>query len=287
VRAAARERRLGLLLSSPAAAAVLLFALAPLAVTAWLSLRRHMPVFGISRFVGLANYRFLASDPRFLGSLAVTLHVVVLAVTLEVLLGLGFALLANAELPGRGLVRALLFVPWALPTVVAASVWRWILDPSYGLLRDVLAHGTNWLGDPRLALDAIVLVDVWKCTPFAALLFLAALQLVPRDLLRAARVDGAGRVRTFLHVTLPLLAPTVLVVVLFRSLDVFRIFDVVWVLTGGGPADTTETVSVYAYDLYFQTLQFGYGSAVTTAAFAAMLLWATPFSAAFLRRSGR
>jgi multiple sugar transport system permease protein len=254
-------------------AAVLALSAAPLAVILWLSLRRHMPVFGISEFVGLENYRFLLEDPRFLGSLGNTLYVTVSSVGCELLLGLGIALLLRRLGRGRGALQAAMLVPWMLPTVVAAWAWEWILNPGFGLLNHVLGLHTNWLGDPVLAIHAVILADVWKSTPFAALLLFAGLQAIPEDLYRAARVDGAGAWRTFRAVTLPLLAPAVAVVLLFRTLDAFRIFDVVYVLTGGGPADTTETLSVHAHDLFFQALDFGTGSAVCAISFVCMALW--------------
>jgi len=267
------ERRVGFLCLAPALLAVAAFSLAPLAIVLWLSLRRHMPVFGISRFVGLDNYAYLVSDPRFLSSLGNTAYVVLASVALELVLGLLVALLLDRSFSGRRIARAAVLVPWAFPTVVAASAWGFLLSPGFGVVNRVLGIDANWLGDPWLAIHAVILADVWKSTPLAALLLLAGLQVIPRDLGRAALVDGAGAAARFFRVTLPLLRPTILVVVLFRSLDAFRIFDVVYVLTGGGPANTTESVSLYAYRLYFQTLQFGTGSAVSIASCLVMAAW--------------
>jgi len=275
----------------PALGLMAAVALYPLASTFWLSLRHELPIFGISRFVGLAHYAELWHDQRFWNSLANTLYFTVVSVSLEVILGLGAALLLQQVFPARGLVRALVLVPWFIPTVVAARMWEWIYNPQLGVLNFLLvqsglsAEGVNWLGHPTLALHAAILADVWKSAPFAALLILAGLQTIPPDLYRAARVDGAGPMQTFWHITLPLLVPVLGLTLLFRTLDALRVFDTVYVLTGGGPANTTETLSIYAYRLSFQTLQFGYGAAVAVVIFA-VVLGVSLLALAALRRLG-
>lgn len=261
------ERTVGYALLTPSLVAIGLVAFLPILVVFGLSLHRSMPVFGISRFIGVGNYAFLLKDPRFLKSLFNTLYITVVSVSLEVLFGLLIALFIHQSFKGRGLVRAAILVPWAIPTVVSAKMWEWILNPDFGILNYLLGSDVNWLGHPIFAIHAVILVDVWKTTPFAALLILAGLQVIPEDLYKAAKVDGAGAVRAFFHITLPLLRPVILIAFLFRTLDAFRIFDVVYVMTGGGPANTTETLSIYAYKLYFQTLEFGYGSAVSVITF--------------------
>jgi multiple sugar transport system permease protein len=155
-------------------------------------------------------------------------------------------------------------------------MWEWLYHPEYGLFNYALrsfgvAEPINWLGSPVWAIHAAIVMDVWKATPFAALLLLAGLQTIPRELYMAARVDGAGRWATFRHVTLPLLMPVILVVLAFRTMDAFRVFDAVYVLTGGGPGNSTETLSIYAYKTLFQSLQFGYGAALTSAMFLLVL----------------
>jgi multiple sugar transport system permease protein len=159
-------------------------------------------------------------------------------------------------------------IPWAIPNVVAARFWEWIFNADFGVLNYVFDLQINWLGDPFWAMAAAVLADVWKTTPFATLLFLAGLQIIPSDLYRAARVDGANSLQVFLHVTLPLLKPVFLLVLIFRTMDAARIFDLIFVLTGGGPANQTETLAIYGYKLMYRTLQFGYGSTVAIATFA-------------------
>lgn len=265
--AALRERlsRYGLL--GPAILYVGGVALVPILFTVWLSFRRQLPIFGISRFVALDNYRYLLTDGRFWVAAAHTIYFVVFSVALELGLGLAIALLLHQKFPGRGIARALVLVPWAVPSVVTARFWELIFNSDYGVLNYLLRAKVNWLGDPFWAMHAAILADVWKTTPFAVLLLLAGLEVIPEDLYRAARIDGARSWQLFRHVTLPLLTPVVLLVLLFRTMDAARVFDLIFVLTGGGPANQTETLTIYAYKLLYRTLQFGYGSAVAVATF--------------------
>lgn len=262
-----------LLFLSPVLTVLTAVAVYPLLSTVWLSLRDELPIFHISRFVGVTHYGALWNDHRFWRSLANTGYFTLVSVSLEMLLGLGAAILLQRIFPARGLVRALVLTPWFVPTVVAARLWEWMYNPQFGIVNFLLAqsglfsHDINWLGHPTLALHAAIVVDVWKTMPFAALLILAGLQTIPQDMYRAALVDGASTMQTFWHITLPLLAPVLGVTLLFRMLDALRVFDVVYVLTGGGPANTTETLSIYAYRLSFQTLQFGPGAAVAVIIF--------------------
>ena len=232
-----------------------------------LSLFRRRLIFGISEFIGLDNYRYLLSDARFWNALGNTAYFTVLSVTLEIGLGLAVALLLHRSFPAKGAVRALVLVPWAIPTVVSARMWEWLYNTDLGLLNHLLGAKVNWLGSPAWALHAAIVMDVWKTTPFVVILLTAGLQVIPRDLYHAAALDGAGRWEAFRRITLPLLRPVILVVLIFRTLDAFRVFDAVYVLTGGGPANATETLSIYAYKVLFQTLQFGYGSALATVVF--------------------
>ncbi|WP_242342204.1 carbohydrate ABC transporter permease [Anaeromyxobacter terrae] len=262
------ERRLGAALVAPAGAALALVALGPLLATAWLSLRHRVPVLGEDRFVGLANYGALAHDARFLGALANTAYFTALAVALELVLALPLALALHHAGRGRGGIRAAVLVPWILPTVVAAKLWALLLQPDLGLLARIWPDGAGAvLTRPRLALHAAIFVDVWKTTPFVALLLLAGLQAIPEDLARAARVDGASALRVFRSITLPLLRPAILLALLFRSLDAFRVFDVVFVLTEGGPGHTTEPLSLYAYRTLLRAGSFGLGAAISLVTF--------------------
>ncbi len=271
------ERAWGYLLASPAFVLVGLLAVLPIAAALWLSLHRRLPIFGVEEFVGAWNYIQLWSDDRFWAACRTTLYFTALSVTAELLFGLGLALLLDGLTSIRGgsarWAQVMIILPWAVPTVVSAQIWAWLYQPDYGLLNFLLrqvgliATPIDWLADPDWAIHAAVVMDVWKTTPFAALLLLAGLKTVPGELYAAARVDGAGAWKRFRLITLPLLMPIVVIVLVFRTMDAVRVFDAVYVLTGGGPGNTTETLSIYAYKTLFQTLQFGYGSALATAMF--------------------
>lgn len=278
------ERRHAYLMIAPAVTILLGVAAYPILATMWLSLHRMILVFHEQRFVGAGNYAFLLRDARFWTALGNTTYFAIVAVSLELALGLAFALLLSAAAPGRGLLRASILVPWAIPTVVSAKLWAWLFNPDYGALTRLLpATDTNMLGTPGYAMHAAILVDVWKTTPFVALLLLAGLQAIPQDLYKAAEIDGASRLRAFRSITLPMLRPTIAVTVVFRTLDAFRVFDAVYVLTDGGPANTTETLSIYAYKTLMRSGDFGYGSTLSVATFICVMA----ISVAYLRLLGR
>lgn len=262
------ERRAGWLFASPVVAAFALIAVYPLCAAVWLSLHRSLLSFHEQRFIGFDNYAFLLGDARFFAALGHTLYFTAVAVTAELLLGLGCALLLNRAFRGRGLVRAAVLIPWAIPTVVSARLWAHLFNPEGGLITTLLPGADiNFLGTPGYAMHAAILVDVWKTTPFVTLLLLAGLQTLPKDVYSAARIDGASRFRIFWSITLPLLRPTIAVTLVFRALDALRVFDAVYVLTGGGPANTTETLSIYAYKTLMRSGDFGYGSTLAVATF--------------------
>jgi multiple sugar transport system permease protein len=252
---------------TPALALLFLVTVYPVLYVFYLSLRRELLIFHISRFAGLDNYLFLMQDDRFWNALKNTAYFTAVSVSLEVLIGLSVALLLNRPSRFKGFVRAVVLIPWAIPTVVSARMWEWIFNSDFGVLNYMLGAKINWLGDPVWAMHAAILTDVWKTTPFVVILLTAGLQVIPAELYQAAKTDGAGNWAIFRKITLPLLMPVILVVLIFRTLDAFRVFDVIYVLTGGGPANTTETLSIYAYKVLFQTLQFGYGSALSVMVF--------------------
>jgi multiple sugar transport system permease protein len=250
----------------------------------WLSLRERLPVFGVDRFAGVAHYAFLATDPRFWSAVRVTLVFTLTSVALELALGLALALAMRGQRVGRRAALALLLLAWALPGVVTAKLFEWLYHPAAGLVNVVLRSQVNWLGDPSLALPALVLADVWRTMPFVALFCYARLLTIPAAVYEAAAVDGAGRTAAFRYVTLPLLAPVLIVTLLFRTLDALRAFDLMFVLTGGGPAGLTETLTVYAYRSLFQTLRFGFGSAIGVVVFVLVMIVAAAYLAVLRRR---
>jgi len=267
---------------APALITVALVALAPIAWTAWESVHLHdlrMPWLG-QPFIGLANYREALADPRFLEAVTHTAIFVLLTVSLEVVCGMALALALNRAMAGRGLLRAAAVLPWALPTVVVALLWRFAFEgpqdiASSGLMQlRILDAPVLWFAGAVTAWVPIVTADVWRMTPFVALLLLAGLQQIDPSLYEAARMDGAGRWTQFRAITLPLVAPALLVATLFRALDAIRVFDLVFVLTAGGPGTATEPLSLYAFAALMRHLRFGYGSGVSMMMFAAAFLGA-------------
>ena len=225
-------------------------------------------------FVGVANYVDAFQDPRFWGALSHTLFFAVASVGLELLIGLWLALALNRAFRGRGLVRAAVLVPWAIPTVVSALLWRFMFEGQSGIVNTILVRlgllrePVVWFIQPTAAWVPIILADVWKTTPFVALLLLAGLQNIDASLYEAARIDGATAWRQFRYVTLPLLKPAILVALIFRTLDAFRVFDLIYAMTGGGPGTSTEPIALYTFNALLQNLQFGYGSALSVIVFA-------------------
>ena len=264
---------------APAALLLGIVTLYPLAHVAWLSLeRRSLLDPGPPRFIGLDNYLRLAGDERVWNALGNTLYFVGVSVSLELALGLAFALAVQRPFRGRAALYGVILLPWAVPTAVSARMWEWMYNSEIGVLNYLLGAQVNWLGSPAWALNAAILMDVWKSTPFVALLLVAGLQGIPRDLYRAAEVDGATRWTVLRRITLPLLAPVILVALIFRTIDAFRVFDSIYVLTGGGPANSTETLSIYAYKALFQSLEFGYGSTLAVSVFACVALAAGAYA---------
>jgi multiple sugar transport system permease protein len=271
------DRLTGLAFSAPALLALAALAVYPGLWVLWLSLQQRIPIFGIARFVGLRHYAFLAGDARFWNAVRVTLTFTVVSVALELALGVLVALALQRQQGGRRLALSLLLLAWALPSVVTAKLFEWLYHPSAGLVNVLLGgRALNWLGDPHLALPGLIAADVWRTMPFVALLCYARLLTIAPEVYEAARVDGAGRAATLRWITLPLLRSILLIALLFRTLDALRAFDLMFVLTGGGPAGTTETLTVYAYRSLFQTLQLGFGAAIGCVIFALVMLvaWA-------------
>ncbi|NKE44179.1 sugar ABC transporter permease [Roseomonas frigidaquae] len=244
----------------------------PLARTIWFSLTdARLDDMAATSFIGLENYLFLARDPEWWVAVRNTLVFAGVSVTLETLLGIIIALVLNARMRGRGVLRAAMLIPWAIPTVVSAQMWGWMLHDQYGVINEMLlsigliAEPRAWTANYSTALAAVIAVDVWKTTPFMALLTLAALQLLPNELYEAAEIDGLGPVGQFFRITLPLIWPALMVAIIFRTLDALRVFDLMYVLTGNSRA--TASMSVYARQQLVDFQDVGYGSAAATGLF--------------------
>ena len=224
-----------------------------------------------TEFAGLDNFVRILGDSRFRGSLTTTLLFTLASVTAEFLIGLLLALSTTSLRKWRNLPRVIFLVPWTLPTAVIAVLWTWIFNDQLGILNAVLIRlgfidsPIAWLAQPATAMAAIIVADVWKTTPFVFLILLAGMQNVPQDLYEAIEIDGGGIWAKFRYVTWPHLLPFVFVAVVFRLVQAFAIFDLVWVMTGGEPGGATETISVYTYQMYMRYLDLGYGSALAIA----------------------
>jgi trehalose/maltose transport system permease protein len=268
-----RQARLAWWLLLPSLLVVALVALIPLLQTFYQSFTNERLASGRPvQFVGFKNYSDLLQDDQFLHAVGVTLLFTVLTVFMETLLGLGIALVVNSNFRGRGAMRAVMLIPWAIPTVVSAQIWKWMYNDIYGPFNDflvqrvhVLTQNVAWIADPATAIVAIAAVDIWKTTPFMALLLLAGLQIIPTDIYEAADVDGANPVQQFISLTLPLLRPALVVALIFRTLDSLRVFDVFYVMFGNR-ADTM-TMAVYAQQYIVSFSDIGYGAAISVAIF--------------------
>lgn len=257
----------------------------PLVRTVWFSLTdASLTNLSGAQFVGLKNYiswitlssgrtvyRGLLADPVFWGAAWNTVKFTIVSVSLETVLGLIVALVLNAEFRGRGFVRAAILIPWAIPTIVSARMWSWMLNDQFGILNDMMlslgliSQKIAWTANPETAMTAVLIVDVWKTTPFMALLILAGLQMMPKDMYEAAKVDGIHPIKVFWRVTLPMIRPALMVAVIFRMLDAMRVFDLIYILTPNNAQ--TRTLSVLARENLFDFDKFAYGAAVSTMLF--------------------
>ncbi len=254
----------------------------PIGVAFWYSLHDkdlRFPQLG-EPFIGLDNYIniFTEKEGRIWNSLFFTSGFALFSVTIEFFLGLCFALVMNRAIFGRAVVRAIILIPWALTTVVSAKMWGLIYNNEYGVLNGILRNlgiikdNVSWTTDKNVVFWALVGAEVWKATPFVALILLAGLQVISADLYEAARVDGASPFQSFIHITLPALRPTILVALLFRTIDTVRVFDLIYVLTGGGPGTSSESLNIYTYKTLFESLDFGRGSAQAIITFCYIML---------------
>ncbi|MDP9092377.1 MAG: sugar ABC transporter permease [Actinomycetota bacterium] len=273
------ERRLGWILCAPAVVVMIAVTAYPIGYAIYLSLERYDLRFpSAAKFVGLSNYGAVLSSPYWWEALKITAIITVISVIIELVLGMLLALLMHRTLFGRGTVRTSILIPYGIVTVVAAFSWQYAWTPSTGYLSAMFGNNAP-LTHTYTAIAVIILAEVWKTTPFMALLLMAGLALVPEDLQKAAKVDGATAWQRFTRVTLPLMKPAILVALLFRTLDAFRIFDNIFVLTSGN--NNTGSVSILGYDNLFTALNLGIGSAISILIFICVAIIAFLFIKGF------
>lgn len=270
------ERRLAWLLIAPAVTLMLAVTAYPIGYAVWLSLHRsNLATPDDTAFIGLGNYLTVLSDRYWWTALTVTLTITVLSVAIELVLGLALALVMHRTLFAKGVVRTAVLIPYGIVTVAAAYSWYYAWTPGTGYLANLLPTGSAPLTQQIPSLGIVILAEVWKTTPFMALLLLAGLALVPDDLLKAAAVDGAGPWRRLFKITVPMMKPAILVALLFRTLDAFRIFDNIYVLTNG--SNGTGSVSILGYDNLFKGFNVGLGSAISVLIFLCVVIIAVVF----------
>ncbi|CDM93038.1 MAG: sugar ABC transporter permease [Limnospira sp. PMC 1291.21] len=286
-----QEKLTGWILIAPALIILGFVFIYPIGRAFWLSLFTNnlgtqlQPI-----FAGLSNYQRLIGDGRFWQTMWNTSVFTIISIFLELVIGMGIALVLNQAFFGRGFVRTSSLIPWALPTAVMGLAWAWIFNDQYGVVNDILTRlgfidsPITWLGDPTRAMLAMIIADVWKTTPFIAIILLAGLQSISSDLYEAHAIDGANQWQSFWQITIPLVMPQIIIALLFRFAQAFGIFDLVQVMTGGGPGGATETVSIYIYATVRRYLDFGYGAALVVVTFLLLIL-AVAIAAFFLSRT--
>ncbi len=280
--------RLAWILLLPTLLVVAFVALWPLVQTIYMSFTNARLASGVApEFIGLENYAWLIQDAMFRQSIWVTIQFTLITVIFEFVLGMIVALVINSNFKGRGMMRAAMLIPWAIPTVISAQMWKWMYHDVYGVINDLLVNRIGllesniaWVARPDTSIWAIAAVDIWKTTPFVALLLLAGLQVIPFDVYEAATVDGANRIQQFLRITLPLLKPAILVTLIFRTLDSLRVFDVFYVMFGAR-ADT-QTMAIYNQQQLVAFSDLGYGATVSVAIFLIIAIFVVAY-VTFLR----
>jgi len=241
----------------------------PIVNTVFLSLyKMDLKKPGVTPFIGFENYLRFLFDPKYWYSVSITIYFFVVSYAITFILSMFIALALNEEFKGRTFFRVLVLLPWAVPAVVCGTMWRWIYNSSFGVLNALLYqmgfidNYQNWLGEPFRALNFVIVAQVWRESPFVSLFLLAALQTIPKELYEASKIDGAGVIKRFRFITLPLLIPSILVITILTTIWTLMVFDLIYVITGGGPAGGTKVIVYYIYENLFSYLRFGYGSAL-------------------------
>jgi ABC-type sugar transport system permease subunit len=284
----ARDRRFGYLLIAPLLIVLLVITAYPLGYNIWNSFHHVnylLPPLG--GFAGFSNYAELFRAEQFVPALLHTLGFTVVSVAVETVIGLSLAVALNKRFRGRSIVRAAIFIPWAVPTVVSAELWRTMFDPQQGFVNFLLTKlhlplaTTTWLDSQWTAWGAILVADAWRNTPFMAIVLLAGLQVIPSDIYEAAKIDGANAWQQFRRLTLPLLKPALMVALIFRTLQSFFIFDVVYIMTGGGPGTSTSVLAYLNYKAFFALFDYGYGGAISVSLVVVALIIASIYVRVF------
>lgn len=272
------ERRTAMVMVLPSLLLVSILGIVPVLVVMLFSVGKVQPALLTWSFLGADNYAAILKDSSFWSSLGITFEFTFISVALQLVIGSMIAMLLNQEFKGRWLVRTLSILPWAIPTVVNANLWKWILNANYGILNKILmAMGiiheeVLWLSNPHLTLFMVILVDTWRMLPLVFLMLLAALQTISGSLVEAARVDGAGAFKRFCYIYLPGMKPMLLVVLVLRTIQAFKVFDIIYTMTKGGPNNGTMTISFFTYYEIFKYLDYGKGAAISLIILAVMLL---------------
>jgi ABC-type sugar transport system permease subunit len=290
----AQDRRLGYGLIAPALVLLLAITAYPLVYNIWNSFHYAVPdiPFINGKAAGLANFRrMFTTGSTFVPALVHTLLFTVASVAVEVSIGLVLALALNKPFRGRGLVRAAVFIPWAVPTVVSAEVWKEMFDPQQGFVDYALkllhlgGSSTTWLANTDTSWVALFVADAWKNTPFVAIILIGGLQVIPAEIYEAARIDGASPWRQFRRLTLPLLKPALMVALIFRTLSAFLVFDVVYIMSNGGPGTSTETLAYLDFNAFHVDNDYGFGGAISLVLIALCLLIAGAYTRIFRERA--
>ncbi|MBS7650010.1 MAG: sugar ABC transporter permease [Candidatus Bathyarchaeia archaeon] len=274
----------------PAIFSITILSIYPILYSFWLSLLDYVLTKpGPYEFVGIKNYIDVLGSDYFLRSFGITMKFALETVSMELLIGLALALILNESFKGRGVARALILIPWAIPDVVAGLIWRWIFNPNYGALNGLLyqfglIHSyISWLGSPSTALECMSVALIWRELPLAAFLLLAGLQSIPPEMYESAKIDGASSLTSFIHITLPWLKPQISIVLILETMMSIRILSLVYVMTGGGPAGSTSVLAYYTWNEAFQYYNFGAGATlcyiIALLSFAFALVYAKLLSA--------